>query len=122
MKVFAPIFERFKAEPALAISATAFVILLIWAAKTYSRLSHIPGPFLSNFTNLPRFLWVLSYKAHDKHIQQHRKYGPIVRFGPNMVSVGSSTEISTIYKFSRPWIKVRLSIMEFPASANLVIV
>ena len=111
MKLLAPIFEKFKAEPALAISGTAIVFLLIWTTKTYSRLSHIPGPFLSNFTNLPRFLWVLSYKAHEKHIQQHRKYGPIVRFGPNMVSVGSPPEISTIYKFSRPWIKVCLGFM-----------
>ena len=108
MKLFAPILELFKGYPALCICTTASIFIIILIFKSYSRLSHVPGPILSGLTNLPRFLWVLSYKAHEKHIRQHRKYGPIVRFGPNMVSVGDPAEISTIYKFSRPWIKVSL--------------
>lgn len=96
-----------RSQPVLAVVGVAFSVLLLVSIRSYWRLSHIPGPLLANFTNIPRFLWVLSYKAHEKHIEQHRKYGPIVRFGPNMVSVGDPAEIGTIYRFSKPWQKVR---------------
>lgn len=106
MELTASVADYVKAQPTLAVGSVAFIALLIWSIKIYWHLSHIPGPFLANFTNLPRVFWVLSYRAHEKHIEQHRKYGPIVRFGPTMVSVGAPSEISTIYRFSKPWPKV----------------
>lgn len=69
----------------------------IWITLSYLSLRHIPGPFFAAFTNLPRLLWVYNNDAGDKHTALHRKYGPLVRFGPNMVSVSSPSEISTIY-------------------------
>lgn len=81
-------------------------LLLQHIGRTYWRLSHIPGPFLAKFTNLPRLSWVLGNSAHDVHVSLHRRYGPIVRFGPNMVSVADPAEIGTIYGFSKPWAKV----------------
>lgn len=83
------------------------VIFLVISVKSYYRLSHIPGPFFARFTNIPRLLWVKSFNAHRIHIDLHKKYGPIVRFGPNMVSVGDPGEIGTIYSFKKPWPKVR---------------
>lgn len=80
-------------------------MLLVSTAQAYFRLSHIPGPFFAKFTNLQRFSWVLSLRAHEIHTEQHRKYGPLVRFGPNMVSVGDPREIGTIYSFKEPWRK-----------------
>ncbi|EGE04287.1 benzoate 4-monooxygenase cytochrome P450 [Trichophyton equinum CBS 127.97] len=81
------------------------VIFLIISVKSYYHLSHIPGPFFARFTNIPRLLWVKSFNAHRIHIDLHKKYGPIVRFGPNMVSVGDPREIGTIYSFKKPWPK-----------------
>ncbi|EFE42798.1 cytochrome P450 oxidoreductase, putative [Trichophyton verrucosum HKI 0517] len=81
------------------------VIFLVISVKSYYRLSHIPGPFFARFTNIPRLLWVKSFNAHRIHIDLHKKYGPIVRFGPNMVSVGDPREIGTIYSFKKPWPK-----------------
>ena len=81
------------------------VLLFLSTAQAYFRLSHIPGPFFAKFTNLQRFSWVLSLRAHEIHTEQHRKYGPLVRFGPNMVSVGDPREIGTIYSFKEPWRK-----------------
>lgn len=83
-----------------------FLVLLVHFTQSYFGLAHIPGPFLARFTNLPRFSWVLTYRAHDIHIALHRQYGSIVRFGPNMVSVGDPREIGTIYNFKQPWRKV----------------
>ena len=80
--------------------------VLVSSVNSYFRLSHIPGPFWAKFTNFPRFSWVLTYRAHEIHIALHRQYGPIVRFGPNMVSVGDPKEIGTIYGFKQSWRKV----------------
>ncbi|KAL4991599.1 hypothetical protein BDW68DRAFT_135868 [Aspergillus falconensis] len=81
------------------------VIVIAWAilhARSYRRLSHIPGPFLAKLTNIPRFTWVLSNKAHDIHVSLHRKYGPLVRLGPNIVSFADPKEVGHVYAFSNP--------------------
>lgn len=88
-----------------ALCAT-LVYLLSINLRSYWRLSHIPGPFFAALTNIQRMLWVKSYRAHEIHIELHRKYGPIVRFGPNMISVADPEEIGTIYSFKKPWPKV----------------
>lgn len=79
--------------------------LVVYYARQYYRLSHIPGPFLARFSNIPRFLWVYNRDAHNVHIAQHRQYGskgsrwaPLVRYGPNAVSVGSAAAVETIYR------------------------
>lgn len=96
----------------LAILAVAlFILLIVSSVRSYYRLAHIPGPVLARFTNIPRLSWVLSYRAHDIHTTLHRQYGPLVRFGPNMVSVADPAEVNTIYGFGKPWIKV--SILSF---------
>ncbi|OTB02447.1 hypothetical protein M426DRAFT_13424 [Hypoxylon sp. CI-4A] len=88
-----------------------FGFLVVHYTRQYLRLSHIPGPFLARFSNIPRFLWVYHRNVHNVHIAQHRQYGrshndngassqwaPLVRYGPNAVSVGSAAAIETIYR------------------------
>lgn len=83
-------------------------IFCLRSLRSYWRLKHIPGPFLAGFSNLPRVSWVLSKRAHKIHIGLHEKYGDLVRFGPNMVSVSDPAEIPTIYPLKGPgFIKVR---------------
>src|SRR4030088_528640 len=85
-------------SPKLLIgSFLVLTTLVTWFLRSYLRLRHVPGPFLASLTNIPRLSWVLSNRAHDIHIALHKKYGPLVRFGPNMVSVQDPAEISTIY-------------------------
>jgi hypothetical protein len=79
------------------------------ALRTYLKLSHIPGPFATGFSNIPRVSWVLSKCAHDIHIGLHEQYGDLVRFGPNMVSVANPAAIPTIYPLRAGFVKVRLS-------------
>jgi hypothetical protein len=84
-----------------------FAYLAISCSRQYFRLSHIPGPFLARFSNLPRLCWVYKRDAHNVHIAQHRKHvnskgatawAPLVRYGPNAVSVGSASAIDTVYR------------------------
>lgn len=104
--------SRDMSDPAVRPALWLFLIGTILAGAAvqafyaYTRLSHIPGPFLARFTNIPRFLWVLGNRAHDIHTDLHRRYGPVVRFGPNMVSVADPAEISQIYRFAKPLPKV----------------
>ncbi len=79
--------------------------LFLWNLRSYLRLRRIPGPFLASVTNLSRLSWVYSNNAGDKHTLLHREYGPIVRFGPNMVSVSAPSEISTIYDIHGRFLK-----------------
>ncbi|KAI0892191.1 putative benzoate 4-monooxygenase cytochrome P450 [Annulohypoxylon nitens] len=72
-------------------------ILALQAFRTWWRLRHIPGPFFAKFTNLQRFLWVKTGRAHLIHEDLHRRYGEVVRIGPNMISISNPEAIPIIY-------------------------
>ncbi|KAJ5649898.1 benzoate 4-monooxygenase cytochrome P450 [Penicillium longicatenatum] len=76
------------------------VFLAALLLRGYLRLRHIPGPLLSAFTNVPRAYWVWTNKSHEIHSGLHKKYGRLVRFGPNMISVTDPREIQNIYNFA----------------------
>lgn len=97
--------DSFTTLPAFLAFLALFLCVLFHLARQYYRLSHIPGPFLARFSNIPRFLWVYNRDAHNVHIAQHRQYGtedsrwaPLVRYGPNAVSVGTAASVETIYR------------------------
>lgn len=81
----------------------ALVALLVFRSlRSWYRLRHIPGPWINAWSDIFRARWVWSNHAHDHHIAAHRRYGPIVRFGPGMVSVSDPAEISSIYRVGDP--------------------
>ncbi|CAK7233233.1 hypothetical protein SEUCBS140593_008533 [Sporothrix eucalyptigena] len=55
------------------------------------------GPLWSRLSDIPRLLWARSDHIHEKHIALHRKYGVVVRLGPNCVSIGTPSAIPAIY-------------------------
>jgi cytochrome P450 len=57
----------------------------------------LPGPFLARFTNLHRLFSVLFSSPHEDQVKLHEKYGPIIRLGPNMVSLQSPVYTPQIY-------------------------
>ena len=103
-------------EPVTALFNAAILIAILTAlfysfraVRTYLKLSHIPGPLATGFSNIPRVSWVLSKRAHDIHIGLHEQYGDLVRFGPNMVSVANPAAIPIIYPLRAGFVKVRPS-------------
>ncbi|KAJ0426711.1 cytochrome P450 [Aspergillus carlsbadensis] len=88
----------------LAFIAT-LALVAIYLFRSYTRLSHIPGPFLASWTNLVRRGWVTTGKAHLIHTDLHRRYGKVVRAGPNSVFVSDPKAIPLIYRFSEPFQK-----------------
>lgn len=85
----------------LGLSQILVCLTLLYAAihilRVYRRLCHIPGPFWARISNLPRVWWVNTSRAHETHQRLHEKYGDVVRFGPNMVSLRDPTWIPTVY-------------------------
>ena len=59
-------------------------------------LRSIPGPFLARFSNLWRF--IDACKGHHERtiVKVHQKYGPVVRIGPNVVSVADPAAIEPV--------------------------
>jgi hypothetical protein len=73
---------------ALALVAARLVYLLI---QSYiSPLRSVKGPFLARFTRLWYFSRVLHGSFEVENIQLHRKYGPVVRLGPDLYRVSMS--------------------------------
>ena len=68
-----------------------------WMLYRYVRLAHVPGPFWSRWTDVPRLRWAWSERIHEHHIALHRQYGDVVRVGPNCVSIGSPLAIPAVY-------------------------
>ncbi|KAF3192245.1 hypothetical protein TWF225_000505 [Orbilia oligospora] len=73
--------------------------LLYTRYKPYLR--RIPGPFIASFTNAYRLKANLGWRPDIIHQDLHRKYGDLVRIGPNCVSVGAANEVKTIYGITR---------------------
>ena len=97
---------RFGFSSAIILPCILMILLIVDLLRSYSKLRRIPGPFLAAWSNIPRFYWVWTRRAHEIHIALHEKYGKLVRVGPNMVSVGDPAEIHNIYGITGKFQKV----------------
>ncbi|KAK4221312.1 cytochrome P450 [Podospora fimiseda] len=80
----------------LLLLFTPFLLFFLYS-QFPPNLSHIPGSPLTQYTNLPRLLTTLRARTPTTHISLHAKYGPIVRLGPQMVSISDPTALQIIY-------------------------
>lgn len=81
-------------------SALAFAIgtaLVCYLLSTSLHLRKIPGPFIAKFTDIHRYVLARGGLIHLYQTQAHQKYGPVVRFGTNMVSICDPEAISTVF-------------------------
>ncbi|OAP60317.1 hypothetical protein AYL99_05319 [Fonsecaea erecta] len=73
------------------------IFLLATALFRYRRLSSVPGPFLASFTDFWRFS-VTQYGGFSQRLKRlHDQYGPLVRIGPNTVSVSDPAAVPVIH-------------------------
>ncbi|KAF3171428.1 hypothetical protein TWF225_010599 [Orbilia oligospora] len=79
------------------IPLLGLLLILAILFRNYLRLRRIPGPFLAGLTNLWRVYYVKKGDAQDTYIRLHKKYGNVVRVGPNCVSVSGLDAIQAIY-------------------------
>lgn len=90
----------------LAVSLTA---LFLWLARNryHNGLSKYPGPWLASITDWWRFLDVYGRRPEVTHRALHKKYGDVVRLGPNTLSFSDPKALKTIYGLNKGFVKVR---------------
>jgi hypothetical protein len=98
----------------LGLKASDYVIylfpslLLLYLLQQYfhNGLHRYPGPVMAKFTDLWRFLDVHGRRPDITHNALHRKYGDVVRLGPNTLSFASPSAIKVIYGLNKGFTKV----------------
>lgn len=90
--------------------AVIFVLTVLDCVRVALRpgLRRLPGPFLARFTRLYRLSLVWSGDAPKKYEALHKAMGPIVRTGPNHVSISDPAMIATIYGIGSGFTKAHL--------------
>ncbi|KAL7269973.1 hypothetical protein RUND412_007330 [Rhizina undulata] len=69
---------------------------IIWR-RWFSPLSKFPGPFWASTTTLYSFFVNVSGRQHLVQYELHKKYGPIVRYKPNLLVISEPTMLPVIY-------------------------
>ncbi|KAL1838911.1 hypothetical protein VTJ49DRAFT_2075 [Mycothermus thermophilus] len=82
-------------------------LVLAWLVRNryYHGLNKYPGPFLASLTDWWRFIDVHGRRPERTHIALHKKYGPVVRLGPNTLSFSEPEALKTIYGLNKGFIK-----------------
>ncbi|KAL5361449.1 cytochrome P450 [Aspergillus floccosus] len=89
----------------LALLLLSLYLLRLITNRFKSGLRDIPGPALAKHTRLWKLYSVWKGDHHTTEINLHRKYGPLVRIGPNHVSVGDPSAIPIIYGLNQGFTK-----------------
>ncbi|KAF4439012.1 pisatin demethylase cytochrome P450 [Fusarium acutatum] len=83
-------------------------------------LRNIPGPWLARYTTLYRLSLVHKGDSPRQYQLLHEKYGPIVRTGPNHVSVSDPAMIPVIYGIGKNFQKVDAAFLSLDKSLILI--
>ena len=93
----------------LALTLTILILLYTITTLILTRLRpglrKLPGPVLASISNLDRVY--SCYAGHQMlyHVALHKKYGPLVRIGPNHVSFSDPSLIPLIYSVNTEFYK-----------------
>lgn len=89
----------------VAVSLTA---LALWLVKNryHNGLNKYPGPLLASLTDWWRFWDVYGQRPEVTHRALHKKYGDVVRLGPNTLSFSDPRALKSIYGLNKGFIKV----------------
>ena len=85
----------------------AVALMMASYVRSLFRLRNLPGPFVARFTGLFRLSLVSKGNGPQNYRALRQKYGPIVRVGPNAVSISDVAMIPTIYGIGSKFTKVR---------------
>lgn len=98
------------AAVATASTAALFISYLITASR--KGLRSVPGPVFASITGFYRLSMVWRGDAIAQYRKVHKKYGHIVRVGPNHVSISDPAMINTIFGVGTKFLKVLLPIKQ----------
>ncbi|MCJ1360922.1 hypothetical protein MMC16_000017 [Acarospora aff. strigata] len=92
------LYHSARAHPYL-ILVSVVILRLAWT-RNRRGLREIPGPFLASFSNLWKLKAVWRQDMPRRNIELHEKFGPLVRIGPNHVSISDPVALKTVYGFT----------------------
>lgn len=92
---------------------TALLLSLVWIVSTLRvrfrpGLRKLPGPRLAAYSRLWNVKTAASGNAHESFRRLHKKYGKVVRTGPNHVAIADPAMIPVIYGANNKYLKVSL--------------
>ncbi|KAI1406722.1 cytochrome P450 [Hypoxylon fuscum] len=79
----------------------AYIIVVLSYELLFHPLRHYPGPFIARFTNGYGAFYALKRTLHLITREDHRKYGTVIRHGPNKLVFNSATALAQIYNNDR---------------------
>jgi hypothetical protein len=84
---------------ALAVPSLVLVFLLTASLHRlyFHPLSNHPGPLLARLTPFPDLYHAYRGDKHIHFFHLHNKYGPVVRFAPNSLSINDPAALRAIY-------------------------
>lgn len=103
----------------LTFTLPVVTLLLAHIIRSWFRLRHIPGPFWAKITDLWREHHYIKGDYGDVLLTLHKRYGDLVRTGPNSVNLGNPSGVPVIYRTNPILKKVEGSI---PLSTSLSVV
>ncbi|KAF8998289.1 cytochrome P450 [Cyathus striatus] len=87
-----PLFATYSPQTSLLLAYTGTYITLIISILAYRLspfhpLARYPGPLLARCTKFWGLYYMTTGKFHLKFMEMHRKYGDVIRVGPNEISI-----------------------------------
>lgn len=79
------------------LSALGTSILVYRLVLPIHPLHHIPGPLSAKSTQLCQFYSLFKGRPRVDQRRLHERYGPVIRIGPNEVSMADTSSLSTIF-------------------------
>ena len=85
---------------------------------TFHPLAKHPGPFLAKLTDAYSVYQAWTGRRHINFWNLHQRYGDVVRFGPNDISINSNTALPQLYLEKKSTKKSKFYTI-FPGQANI---
>ncbi|KZF19789.1 cytochrome P450 [Xylona heveae TC161] len=89
----------------LALSAVVLVLSTFLWNYLRSPLKSFPGPAPASFTNIWRLVDVFKGRCDITQNDLHKKLGPAVRMGPNVLSLSDPSMVGKVFTTRNPWKK-----------------
>ncbi|KKK15010.1 hypothetical protein ARAM_007359 [Aspergillus rambellii] len=87
-----------------AVLGLLILTKLVWDIL-FSPLRSFGGPLFAKFTDVWRASQAYGGFLDRKYVQLHRRYGSVLRVGPNALSISDPSLIRVIYSTRNPWKK-----------------
>jgi len=74
---------------------------IIFQRRFFHPLARYLSPLIASLTNVLKTYYIYNLNLHEKLVELHLQYGPVVRIGPNDLHFWTPDSIATIYKGGR---------------------